>query len=285
MADCSNIFSPADGGGTMTCAQLTSTLEELKVICNEVNNITNNDPITDFTLDDGSIQEQVLNQDTVTISQDPGLDGRVIPDRTIVVGWETPAPQGTNVEDYFYMYDDVANTFTWVSWSALIQGQQGFFKNFDISDDQGNNATVTDGQEVTFQGTSIGGIQPIVFSASRTVEIGFTNEPDPNGAANQIYVFNSGTDAFTWVDATTIGAGGANYYERFDVAANTNVFTVTVNGGVLPADIGANLQVYQWPAGKKLLETDEYTVAGSNIQLAPSVVLITTATYEVFFTV
>ena len=44
MANCANIFSPADFGGSMTCAQLTTTLEELKIICAELNALTLGSP-------------------------------------------------------------------------------------------------------------------------------------------------------------------------------------------------------------------------------------------------
>lgn len=40
MADCNNIFLPSENGGSITCSQLDTTLNEVRVICTELNALT-----------------------------------------------------------------------------------------------------------------------------------------------------------------------------------------------------------------------------------------------------
>ena len=282
MANCANIFSPDDFGGTMSCAALTSTLEEVKVMCSELNAL---DGFNSFFITDGTTNKEVIDQNSILFNQAPGLNLEVSASNggVVTAKFETPAPTGTLIEDWFYMFDDVTDTFFWTSWSQLISQQTGFFKQFFFTDSEANNTSVEDGDEFSILPGPSGGITPVV--GNLFVTMNWTTEPTTGGTTSQVYVFDDNTDTWSWIDVTTLSGSGIRYYQRFDVAASTSILTITENGGVLPINVGRDIKVYQWPAGKKLLETDEFTVAGSNIQLAPGVVLPTVATYEVFFTI
>ena len=260
MADCSQIFSPADSGGTMSCAALTSNLEELKIICSELNALSSG--MVSFFIDDGTTSKEVLDQDSILFTEDPGLNLEVSASNggVVTVKFETPAPTGTIVEDWFYMFNDLTDTFFWTSWSQLIADQTGFFKQFFISDSASGSTNIGDGDEFSILPGPTGGITPVV--GNLFVTMNWTVEPTTGGSSSQVYVFDDNTDSWSWIDVTTLSGSGIRYYQRFNVAANTTVLTVTENGGVLPANVGRDIIVYQWPAGKKLLETDEFTRSG-----------------------
>lgn len=40
MADCANIHLPSENGGSVSCSQFDETMNELRIICNELNALT-----------------------------------------------------------------------------------------------------------------------------------------------------------------------------------------------------------------------------------------------------
>lgn len=44
MANCSNILKPSDFGGSLSCAQLETTLNEVEVMCGELNGLLGGSP-------------------------------------------------------------------------------------------------------------------------------------------------------------------------------------------------------------------------------------------------
>lgn len=95
MANCSNILTPSDGGGSMTCGMLQQTLDEVKVMCSELN-----------ALSGGNIY---FHDETPGASPASPTAPATIP-ATVVDG--TVVIEFYDSETNYWKYDDTGGTWT-----------------------------------------------------------------------------------------------------------------------------------------------------------------------------